>query len=120
MSADRSELKNKAEKFITAHHEMCRIGEGIGGLAIQRPDLLPDFHAWSDASDVDHADTVLTLIDGPEVINYVVIARDGKFIQEFGQDKTAAEDFARESTRDCRDMEIDWDYRVAEIVEARS
>lgn len=48
---------------------------------------------------------------------YVVIDRDGKFIKEFGEDKTAARAFAQESTQDCEDMGIDWDYRVAEIRE---
>lgn len=49
--------------------------------------------------------------------SYVVIDRDGKFIKEFGDDKASARAFAHESTQDCEDMGIDWDYRVAEIVE---
>lgn len=57
------DIKNRAEKFIAAHDEMCRIGEGIGGLAVHRPELLPDWDAWSDLSDVNHADTVLGLIE---------------------------------------------------------
>jgi hypothetical protein len=54
-----------------------------------------------------------------ERISYVVITRDGRFVKEFGGDKVRAEAFANESTRDCKDAEIDWDYRVAEIVEAQ-
>jgi hypothetical protein len=57
-----AEIKSRAEKFIAAHDEMLRIDQGIGGLAIERPDLMPDYDAWSNASDVEHADTVLAVI----------------------------------------------------------
>ena len=44
--------------------------------------------------------------------------RDGKFIKEFGQNQQgAAIDFATESTEACIDAGIDWDYRVAAIVD---
>jgi hypothetical protein len=57
-----AEIKSRAEKFIAAHEEMYWIGQGIGGLAVERPDLMPDFDAWYHASSVEHADTVLALI----------------------------------------------------------
>lgn len=57
-----ADIEARAEKFIEAHAEMIRINQGIGGLAIERPDLMPDHDAWSHASDVEHADTVLAVI----------------------------------------------------------
>ena len=62
-SPDLEDIKSRAEKFIAAHDEMCRIGYGIGGLGTDRPDLMPDFDAWYHASDVEHADTVLAIIE---------------------------------------------------------
>jgi hypothetical protein len=58
-----AEIKDRAVKFLAAHEEMCRIGQGIGGLAVERPDLMPDFDAWYHASGVDHADTVLAVLE---------------------------------------------------------
>lgn len=52
-----------------------------------------------------------------QVIGYVVVDRDGKLVKDFGQDSVAAQEFAIESTGDCEDMGIDWDYRVAGIIE---
>ena len=57
-----ADIEARAEKFIKAHDEMIRINQGIGGLAIERPDLMPDHDAWSHASDVEHADTLLAVI----------------------------------------------------------
>jgi hypothetical protein len=54
------------------------------------------------------------------VLSYVVIDRDGKFIKDFGDDKVSAQEFAIESTAACTDSGIDWEYRVAEIVEEAS
>jgi len=52
------------------------------------------------------------------VYGYCVVDRDGKFIKEFGQNQQgAAIDFATESTEACIDAGIDWDYRVAAIVD---
>ena len=53
----------------------------------------------------------------PEIIGYVVVDREGKFIKDFGADSVAAQAFAVESTEDCKDTGIDWDYRVAAITE---
>ncbi|WP_284763423.1 hypothetical protein [Arthrobacter sp. efr-133-R2A-63] len=58
----------------------------------------------------------------PIVIGYAVVGgKSGQFVRSFGADeRDAALAFADESTRDCADMGIDFDYRVAEIVEAGS
>lgn len=65
------------------------------------------------------ADAVLTAgYRKPVVLAYVVVDRNGKLIKDFGQDKATAQEFAIESTGTCEDAGIDWDYRVAEIVEA--
>ena len=54
----------------------------------------------------------------PKVLSYVVVGRDGGFVQDFGLDRPAAQAFADEWISDCKTAGIDWDYRVAEIVEA--
>lgn len=66
MSAERIDLgdvKSRAEKYIAAREEMIRIDQGVGGLAIARPDLMPDFDGWYLTSGFDHADTVLSVIE---------------------------------------------------------
>jgi hypothetical protein len=59
------------------------------------------------------------LVQTTSALSYVVVDRDGKFIKDFGKDNIGAQEFAIEYTGDCMDMGIDWDYRVAEIVEAQ-
>jgi len=54
----------------------------------------------------------------PKVIGYVVVARDGKIVANQFKCRDAAYAFADEWTADCKTAGIDWDYRVAEIVEA--
>lgn len=60
-------------------------------------------------------------VEEPEeltVYGYIVVGRDGGLVKDFtGEDQTAAIKFAAESTQDCKDMGIDWDYRVAAIVD---
>jgi hypothetical protein len=55
----------------------------------------------------------------PEVIAYVVVARDGQLIgkQQF-KGYAAAKALADVWTADCQTEGVDWDYRVAEITEA--
>ena len=52
-----------------------------------------------------------------QVIAYVALARDGKIVGQQFADRDAAQAFADEWTADCKTAGIDWDYRVAEIVE---
>ena len=68
-----ADIKSRAEKFIAAHDEMIRIGKGVGGLATERTDLMPDFDAWWHASDYEHADTVIAVIEAtkPRVVTTV-------------------------------------------------
>lgn len=54
----------------------------------------------------------------PKVIGYVVVDRDGQLIGKQFQNREAAQAFADEWTADCKTAGIDWEYRVAEIVEA--
>lgn len=56
----------------------------------------------------------------PKVIVYLVISRDGRVIGEQFADREPAQTRADEWTNDCKTAGIDWDYRVAEIVEATS
>lgn len=67
------DIKSRAEKFLAAYAEMIRVDQGIGGLAIYRPDLMPDFDAWYNASDAHHADTVLAVMEAltPRTISTV-------------------------------------------------
>jgi hypothetical protein len=54
----------------------------------------------------------------PKVLGYVVVSRDGRMLgHQFG-DRAAAQARADEWTNDCKTGGVDWDYRVAEIVEA--
>lgn len=53
----------------------------------------------------------------PRVLAYVVLDRDGQIIGKQFTNRPAAQAFADEWTADCKTAGIDWDYRVAEIVE---
>lgn len=54
----------------------------------------------------------------PKVIGYIVVDRGGILVGKQFKHREAAQAFADESTADCETAGIDWDYRVAEIVEA--
>lgn len=93
--------------------------------AVSIPDVVAE-KEWDECR--EHNDYAYDLADRmvamgyrkAEVVSYVVITRDGRFVKDFGGDKTAADDFAADSTGDCSDAGIDWDYRVAEIVEVQA
>jgi len=52
------------------------------------------------------------------VYGYCVVDRDGKPLRAFeGSTQQEAIDFAQQWTWDCEDAGIDWDYRVAAIVD---
>jgi hypothetical protein len=53
----------------------------------------------------------------PRVLGYAVVDRAGAAVHTF-KNRTTAQQVAEESTRDCKEAGIDWDYRVADIVEA--
>ncbi|MCZ9884110.1 hypothetical protein [Arthrobacter sp. B2a2-09] len=79
------------------------------------------FHRWTFQAPVDLAAALIA--DGyrkPVVVGYAVVGgKSGQFVRSFGAgERDAALAFADESTRDCADMGIDFDYRIAEIVEA--
>lgn len=52
------------------------------------------------------------------ITGYAVLDRGGHMIGEQFKERKAAEEFAAEWTKDCKDAGIDWDYRVAAITEA--
>jgi len=52
------------------------------------------------------------------IIGYIAVDRDGQIIGKQFANREAARAFADEWTADCKTAGIDWDYRVAEIVEA--
>ena len=52
------------------------------------------------------------------IIGYIAVDRDGQIIGKQFANREAAQAFADEWTADCKAAGIDWDYRVAEIVEA--
>ena len=57
-----AEIKSRAEKFIAAYEVMIELDGGVGKLATERPDLMPDFDAWWETSDFHYADTALELL----------------------------------------------------------
>ncbi|GAA0187970.1 hypothetical protein [Glutamicibacter creatinolyticus] len=63
---DLNELRDQARAYIAANDRLGEIGLGIGGLMIQCPDLGKDWETWFGASDYNHADTVLALLDRVE------------------------------------------------------
>jgi hypothetical protein len=54
----------------------------------------------------------------PQVLSYIVVSRDGQPIGKSFPSRDLAQKRADEWTNDCRVAGVDWDYRVAEIVEA--
>jgi len=81
------------------------------------PETPENYRAWREARD---AAKKLTQ-SGPRVIGYAVVGRDDNLVKGYGPAAlAAAQEFAVESTRDCADMGIDWEYRVTEITEARA
>jgi hypothetical protein len=54
----------------------------------------------------------------PKVLGYVLVSRGGSMIGDQFSDRAAAQARADEWTNDCKAGGVDWDYRVAEIVEA--
>ena len=56
------EIETKALAQVASNARMVEIGEGVGGLGVRHPRMFEDLLAWQDASENDHADTVLTLI----------------------------------------------------------
>ena len=59
--------------------------------------------------EVDPADELI-------VYRYCVVDRAGDFISQFTAQQEAI-DFAASSTKDCQDGGVDWDYKVAAIVD---
>lgn len=56
------EIETKALAQVASNARMVEIGEGVGGLGVRHPRMFEDLLAWQDASENDHADTVLRLI----------------------------------------------------------
>ena len=56
------ELRKAAEAQAAAYDRMLEIGEGVGGLGVQHPELFDAMLAWDARSTNGHADTVLDLI----------------------------------------------------------
>jgi hypothetical protein len=54
----------------------------------------------------------------PTILGYVVVGRDGHMIGAQHSTSEEAQAMADEWTKDCEVAGVDWDYRVAEIVEA--
>ena len=52
-----------------------------------------------------------------KTIGYIVVDRGGVMVGKQHTHKESAQAFASEWTADCKTAEIDWDYRVAQIVE---
>ena len=54
-----------------------------------------------------------------KVIGYAVVGRDGGMVRNnfSTNDRALALEFAEQSTQDCKDMGVDWDYRVVTITE---
>lgn len=59
---DLQDIRALAQKQAAAYTRMLEIGEGIGGLAVRHPEMAEGMHAWSGATENEHADTVLRLI----------------------------------------------------------
>ena len=53
----------------------------------------------------------------PRILGYVVVGRDGLMHRVQYETRSAAQEVADEWTRDAKNTGVDWDYRVAEIVE---
>ena len=71
---------------------------------------------WSE----DIADAILAAgYRKPKVLGYIVVDRGGIFVGNQHKHRESAQAFADEWTADCKRSEMDWDYRVTEIVEAR-
>lgn len=56
----------------------------------------------------------------PSVLGYIVVDRGGVMVGNQHKHRESAQEFADEWTADCKTAGIDWEYRVAEIVEAQS
>lgn len=56
------EIETKALAQVASNARMVEIGEGVVGLCVRHPRMFKDLRAWKDASENDHADTVLRLI----------------------------------------------------------
>lgn len=54
------------------------------------------------------------------VLGYIVVDRGGVIVGNQHKHKESAQTFADEWTADCKTAGIDWEYRVAEIVEAQA
>ena len=63
MSIDIKALREKAEKQAAGYARMLELNGGIGLLGVREPDLYDAMLAWQDASENEHADTVLALLE---------------------------------------------------------
>lgn len=59
---DLEELKRNAEAQAAAYERMVELDGGIGLLGVRHPEMFEDMMVWSEASQNEHADTVLRLI----------------------------------------------------------
>lgn len=55
-------LRTAAEKNAAATTRMLEIGQGVGGLGIQHPEMFEDMLNWDRMTENAHADTVLALL----------------------------------------------------------
>lgn len=60
------ELRALAEAQRDAYARMIEIGRGVGGLGVAFPDSFADMLTWQNATENEHADTVLALLDRVE------------------------------------------------------
>lgn len=60
---DLHELRKMAEAQAAGHAEMVRLNGGIGMLGVRDPAMFDDMCRWQNATENDHADTVLALLD---------------------------------------------------------
>lgn len=52
-----------------------------------------------------------------KALGYIVVDRGGTMVGKQHKHRESAQAFAEEWTADCKTADIDWDYRVAQIVE---
>lgn len=83
-----------------------------------------DYFEWSELDSDDRAnytplaDAILAAgYRKPRILGYVVVGRDGLMHRVQYETRLAAQEVADEWTRDAKNTGVDWDYRVAEIVE---
>lgn len=56
-------LRASAAAHSRAYSRMLEIGAGVGALAIQHPGMFQSLLDWDDATENEHSDTVLALLD---------------------------------------------------------